>query len=201
VIEVPRLHAVTDDAIAARPDAESLARAIARPGTAVHARAPGLEGRAHLEFATRIIAAARAGGAVGVVNDRVDVARATGAHAVHLPAHGLPVDAVRPLVPGLLVGGSVHSADGARRAADLGADYVFLGPIWETPSHPGRGALGPAVLRGLDAIRVIAIGGVTPERAGEARDAGAWGVAAISALWRAPDPAAAVARMLVSLGG
>jgi thiamine-phosphate pyrophosphorylase len=97
-----------------------------------------------------------------------------------------------------LVGRSTHSADEARRALDEGADYVFIGPIWSTPSHPGGPALGPGALRELHSLPVIAIGGVTPERARECRDAGAWGVAAISALWRATDPAAVARAMLLS---
>ena len=63
----------------------------------------------------------------------------------------------------------------------------------------GLPGVGPQALRGLP-FRVIAIGGITPERAALCRDEGAWGVAAISALWRAPDPGAAVRKMLLSFG-
>ena len=198
--KVPRLHAVTDDAVAALATLDDLARLIARPDVALHARAPSAAGRVHFALASVITKAAHDRGAVAMVNDRVDLARMAGADGVHLPERSLPIEAVRPLLsPGMLVGCSVHSADDARRAVDLGADYVFLGPIWETPSHQGRPPLGLHALRGLDAIRVVAIGGVTAERARECREAGAWGVAAISALWRSRDPAAATAEMLISL--
>src|SRR5205814_1951713 len=140
-----------------------------------------------------------AGKAAVIVNDRVDIARIAGCAGAHLPSSGIPISAARGvLAADQLVGRSTHSADEARRALDEGADYVFIGPIWSTPSHPGAPALGPGALRELHSLPVIAIGGVTPERARECRDAGAWGVAAISALWRAADPAAVARAMLLS---
>ncbi|MSR06730.1 MAG: thiamine phosphate synthase [Gemmatimonadetes bacterium] len=198
---LPRLHAVTDNAVAVLPNLADIARLIARPGVALHARAPGADGSRHFALASSLIAAAHDRGALAIVNDRVDVARAAGADGVHLPGQGLPPDAARKLAPpGWLIGCSTHSPDDARRAFDLGADYVFLGPIWETASHAGRTGLGPRVLRGLG-HPVIAIGGVTPQRVRECVDAGAWGVAAVSALWLARDPSAAAAEMLICLGG
>jgi thiamine-phosphate pyrophosphorylase len=135
------------------------------------------------------------------VNDRVDIARITNATGAHLPADGLPIRAARALLaPDQLLGRSVHSFAEAREALGEGADYVFLGPIWETGSHPGRHGLGIGAFEGLESLPVIAIGGVTVERARLCRDAGAWGVAAISALWRAPDPAATARAMLLSFG-
>jgi thiamine-phosphate pyrophosphorylase len=199
--EVPRLHAVTDDRVAALPNLTRLALAIARPGVALHARAPTATGLRHFELATLVTHAARDRRACAMVNDRFDVARAVGADGVHLPERSLPVKAVRALVgDDFLIGRSVHRADDVRRAADNGADYVFLGPIWETLTHKGRAALGVGALKGLGSIRVVAIGGVTPERVRACRDAGAWGVAAVSALWHADDPSAVAAEMLVSLG-
>lgn len=196
---VPRLHAVTDDAIAALPNLESLVLAIARPGVAIHARAPNAEGRAHFELAQRLVRTAQ--GAVVIVNDRLETAVMVRAGGVHLPERGLPVDAVPVLLPpDMLIGCSVHSADDARRATDQGADYVFLGPIWETPSHHGRPPLGVNALTGLGSARVVAIGGITPDRVRACRDAGAWGVAAVSALWGAEDPASVTGEMLISLG-
>ncbi len=80
----------------------------------------------------------------------------------------------------------------------LGADYVFLGPIWETSSHPGVPGLGLEAIAAARPARVIAIGGVTPARAAACLEAGAWGVAAISALWLADDPGAAAEAFLLS---
>ena len=80
-----------------------------------------------------------------------------------------------------------------------GADFLVLGNIYDTPSHPGRPALGTGDLREAASLGppVIAIGGVTPEHAPELKSAGAYGVAAIRALWYADDPAAATLSMLV----
>jgi thiamine monophosphate synthase len=92
----------------------------------------------------------------------------------------------------------VHSLGEARTAASSGADGVVIGNIWDTPTHPGRPALGVDLLRRVAALGLPtwAIGGVTPERAREARDAGAHGVAAISALWSERRPYAAAGALL-----
>jgi thiamine-phosphate pyrophosphorylase len=134
------------------------------------------------------------------VNDRVDVAVAAQARGIHLPSAGLPIAVTREMVgPSMLIGRSTHGAAEALAAHADGADYVFLGPIWETPSHPGAPGLGIPAIRQASGARVIAIGGITPERIGPCLDAGAWGVAAISALWLAEDVAAAAEAFLLSL--
>jgi len=85
---------------------------------------------------------------------------------------------------------SIHSLAEAESAAKGGADALVVGAIWPTSTHPDRAAAGTALLRDVVTLGLptFAIGGVTPARAVEARDAGAWGVAAISALWDANDP-------------
>ncbi|MBI4499786.1 MAG: thiamine phosphate synthase [Gemmatimonadetes bacterium] len=195
---VPRVHVITDGQVAVLPNLESVAAALAiSPAVAFHARLPKADGARVWELATRLRKATGPRSLI-IVNDRLDVARIVSANGVHLPENGLPIEAARQLLaPGQLLGRSVHDPEEARRAAAAGADYVLLGPVWETASHPER-PIGLGALRGLEGITVIAIGGVTPERAKACRDAGAWGVAAISALWRAPDPAAAVSTMLLS---
>ncbi len=197
----PRLHVVTDDDIARLEDLGPRARMVAQAGTvALHARGPGLEGRACLELARTLGAALAGTTSLLMVNDRLDVARVVGARGIHLPANGLPVAAARELLgPEALIGRSVHGAEEARRAQDEGADYVFLGPIWETPSHPGGAPLGPDAISRSQPARVIAIGGITPERARLCRAAGAYGVAAISAVWHAADPGGATRAILLSL--
>jgi thiamine-phosphate pyrophosphorylase len=129
-----------------------------------------------------------------LVNDRCDVAWAAGAGGVHLGEKSLPVrivaDARRSRLAkpiggsaDFLVGTSCHSLDGAVRAAKEGADYVFFGPVFATPSKVEFGApqgLGKLaeVCRAVS-IPVIAIGGITLENARACRDAGAAGIAAI----------------------
>jgi thiamine-phosphate pyrophosphorylase len=126
---------------------------------------------------------ARAGGRARVlVNDRADVALAAGVDGVHLRSDGPPVVLVRRLGPsGWIVGKSVHTPEEA--GGELDADYVLFGTVFPSPSKPGTPAEG-----GLERLReaasachrpVVAIGGITPERAAEARAAGAAGVAAI----------------------
>jgi len=195
---LPRLHAVTDDQILSLEDVEARAHSLAQVGgVALHLRGRETTPRRLITLASRF----KADGAVVIVNDRVDLVPCVGAHGVHLPADGLSVASARAaLGSSVYVGRSTHSPDEARAAWEAGADYVFLGPIWETASHPGRRAIGPAAIEAARPARVIAIGGITPDRVDDCLAAGAYGVAALSALWRAPEPAAVARRMLVSLG-
>ncbi len=199
-VALPRLHVVTNEDIARRPDLAARARAVARAGvTALHARAPEWDGRALLQLARLLQTAAAGTDSLLLVNDRVDVARLVEAAGVHLPANGLPVSEARRLLgPGAWIGKSAHSPEEARQAHADGADYVFLGPIWETASHPGRKALGPDAIAQCAPARVIAIGGVTPQRARVCREAGAAGAAVITAVWNAPDPGRVAREMLLS---
>jgi thiamine-phosphate pyrophosphorylase len=114
-----------------------------------------------------------------LVNDRLDVALATGAWGVHLPERGLPVADARALAPSLVLGVSRH-APGA-----VPADLVQLGPIWPTPSKPGAPTLGEAALAAPHGAAVlVAVGGIdSPERATDAAAAGADAVAVIRAAW------------------
>jgi len=112
-----------------------------------------------------------------LVNDRLDVALAAGIDGVHLPANGLPVASVRPLVK--VLGVSVHTLEEAVAAESVGADFIVFGPIFETP---GKTAVGLEPLRKVAAsvkIPVLAIGGITLEGAGDVLAAGAAGVAGI----------------------
>jgi thiamine-phosphate diphosphorylase len=86
----------------------------------------------------------------------------------------------------------------AREAVAEGADFLIIGNVYETQSHPGQRPGGLALVSDAASLGrpVIAIGGISPDRAREVRDAGAYGVAAIRALWYAADPAAAALAML-----
>ena len=159
-------------------------------------------GAADLAFlCRRLLAPARDVGAMLVVNDRVDVALAVGAGAVQRTHASLPVDDIRAIAGRRLrIGASVHSLQDALDAELEGADWVTYGPVYETPSKrpygPPQGLERLAeVARGLR-IPVIAIGGITPERVKEVREAGARGVAAISFILAADSPADATRRFL-----
>ncbi|MEO8227897.1 MAG: thiamine phosphate synthase [Gemmatimonadota bacterium] len=189
---LPRLHAVTDAATLALADFGVRAAAIAAAGPAValHARDRTAGGAALAAAAARLVALARPPAALVIVSGRPDVAAATGAHGVQLAATDLAPRDARAIAGGW-IGRSVHSESEAHAAADEGADYVLAGNVYETRSHPGRVGGGPALISACAraGLPVIAIGGVTLARLAELRDAGAWGVAAISALWHANDPA------------
>lgn len=196
---LPRVHAFTDHTILSAPDFGIRAAAIAAAGAAValHARDRGGLGARLAASTLRMLALARPPEAAVFVSGRPDIAAASRAHGVQLSAGDLtPADARRVLLHGW-IGRSVHSADEAKAAVEEGADFLVIGSIYETPSH-NRAAVGIGVLREAATLGrpVIAIGGITPERAPELKAAGAYGVAAIRALWQADDPAAATLSLL-----
>jgi thiamine-phosphate diphosphorylase len=197
---LPRLHAITDAGVIAAPDFAVRAGAIAAAGSvvALHARDRTASGAALTRVARRLAALAAPPEAAVFVNARPDVAQASGAQGVQLGAGDLrPADA-RASFPRGWIGRSVHSAREAEAAAAEGADYLVVGNVYQTTSHPGRPAGGLALVR--ESVRlglpVIAIGGVDAHRVAEVRDEGAYGVAAIRALWWATDPAAAAMAMV-----
>ncbi|WP_420129782.1 thiamine phosphate synthase [Longimicrobium sp.] len=199
---MPALHVVTDDEVVARGGFLDVARKIVDAGAAdvaLHLRAPRASGRRMYGFASALRGMTADAGTLLIVNDRADVALAAGADGAQVGGRGLrPEDARRIIGPDRLLGVSVHSVDEARAAMDGGADYVLAGTIWETPSHPERSGAGIGLIREIAALGIptVAIGGVTPERAAEARGAGAAGVATIRGVWDARDPTAAVEEYL-----
>ena len=197
---LPRLHVVTDGTVLARRDFAFRLAAIAGlgPRVAIHLRDREASGRAFWDAASRWAPVVREGGAMLVVSGRPDVAALLHADAVQLGARDLvPADA-RRVAPGAAMGRSVHAMDEARAAAAEGADYLVAGTVYETPSHPGRSGSGVVALAAIAALGtpVIAIGGITPERAREMSDASAWGVAVIRAVWDADDSARAAQALL-----
>lgn len=197
---LPRLFAMTTDAICRAADFGIRAAAIAAGGPAVAlvVRAPGSSTAQHAVFAERVSALARPPEAAVFIHARPDLARAVGAEGVHLRMGDLdPADARRVLGRGW-IGCSVHSMEEAEAALGQGADYLVAGSVFETPSHPGGPAMGLERLSGIAKLGapVVAIGGITPERATQVRDAGAWGVAVIAAAWDAGDSATAATALL-----
>ena len=205
----PLLVAATDDERLARPDfAERLEALLAAGCPAVWLRSRALGGRDLLALARDVGARCAKHGARLWVGERADVAAIARAHAVQLPERGLSVAGARRAAGrGIAVGRSVHSAEAALAAAREGADHLVVGTIFPSESHPRGAAAGPALLSDVRAalgaagvsLPLIAIGGMTPARAGEALRAGADGVAAIRALWDAEDPAGAVRAFLAAL--
>ncbi|WP_265520705.1 thiamine phosphate synthase [Oerskovia flava] len=132
--------------------------------------------------------------ALWAVNDRADVAQLLGAPVVHMGQGDLPVPAVRTLLgAGPVLGRSTHSAAQAAAAeADPAVDYFCVGPLWATPTKPGRAAVGTGLLREVAATRPrtpwFAIGGIDAERLDEVLDAGARRVVVVRAITQAADP-------------
>jgi thiamine-phosphate pyrophosphorylase len=190
-----RLLILTDRRACGGDLVDTVARALASlpAGAAlVQVREKDLDGRTLVRLVRQLVAA----GARVVVNDRADVAVSAGAHGVHLPENGMTVAEARAVIgPGGLVGASVHDVAGASRRA--GADYLLVGPIWDSP---GKIACGLGVLSaivGAAGVPVFAVGGIDGrERARAARAAGAHGVAAIRAIVGAADPGRAAAELL-----
>ena len=126
------------------------------------------------------------------INDRLDVALAVDADGVHLGSKSIPAFAAREAAgEGMLIGASAHSIGEAIEAEEEGADFITLGPVFETPSKIKYGhPLGPGLLREIRekiSIPVFAIGGIKKERVGSVLEAGASGIALISAILGSED--------------
>ena len=159
--------------------AEAGLRAEAQGATMIQLRAPLLTVR---ELERECQALVRAATVQVVVSSRCDVALAGGAAGVNLPERDISVADARVLMGDRLVGRSVHSLDAAVAAAKDGADYLILGPIWASPTHPNRRGLGIETLGAVaKAVRipVLGIGGVDSQNAHECLEAGAAGYAGI----------------------
>lgn len=157
-----------------------------------------------LLLAQTLQAITRPSGVPLIVNDRLDLALALELDGVHLRASSLPAAVVRRLAgPQRVVGVSTHSLEDVRRANEEGADYVVFGPVFDTPSKrpfgPPLGLDALAAVCAKSAAPVFAIGGVTPSRAREARQAGAHGVAVIGAILTQDDVRAATAQLLAAV--
>jgi thiamine-phosphate pyrophosphorylase len=147
----------------------------------------------------------REAGALFIVNDRADLARALDADGLHLGQDDLPGIAGRRLLrPGMILGVSTHDADQARRALADGADYIAVGSMFPTGTKPGFQLVGPDLIRRVRpeiAIPLVAIGGITEDNCEEVVSAGADAVAVISAVCAAADPETATRRFLERLAG
>jgi thiamine-phosphate pyrophosphorylase len=160
-------------------------------------REKGLEAREELGLLEMFAAAGRRQGRLLAVNDRADVALAAGADVLHLGQDDLPVPVARRILgAGPLIGRSSHSPDQAdAAAAEPGVDYFCAGPVWATPTKPGRPATGPGLLEHVAARRLarpwFAIGGISLSRLDDVIAAGARRVVVVRAITDADAPGAA----------
>ncbi|WP_067681096.1 thiamine phosphate synthase [Nocardia miyunensis] len=162
-----------------------------------------LEARAELGALAALKAAARRHGALVAVNDRADVAFAAGADVLHLGQDDLPPwYARRILGPDVVIGRSTHDPEQAAKATtEEHIDYFCTGPVWTTPTKPGRSAAGLDLVRGTAEAEPsrpwFAIGGIDAARLPEVLDAGATRIVVVRAITEADDPESA-ARALKS---
>jgi thiamine-phosphate pyrophosphorylase len=197
---------VTDRSVVTGGLEEAVEECLAAGLRAVQLREKDLGARELLAMARTLRESTASRGARLFVNDRADVALAVGADGVHRTGASLPVSSLRTISPlGFLIGASVHSLADASAAETEGADFLFFGPVYDTPSKRRYGPpQGLAALERVAAavrLPVFAIGGVTPVRVGELRRSGAFGVAAIGAVLASARPGDAIKAFLDALGG
>ena len=163
-----------------------------------------LEARDELAACEILADAARRHGALFAVNDRADIARATGADVLHLGQGDLPLGLAREIVgPDTLIGLSTHDRDQVAAAGDSDADYFCVGPCWPTPTKPGRHAPGLQLVREAAELGGdkpwFAIGGIDARRLPEVLDAGARRIVVVRAITAAEDPRAAAEQLRSAL--
>lgn len=166
-------------------------------------REKDLPGGRMLDMAAKLRKMTAARGAKFIVNDRVDVALAVNADAVHLGQKSFRPDDISAIIHrGMIVGVSAHDVDEAMEAERKGADYITASPVFQTTSKPGAETLGVEGLEkiiGRVGIPVYALGGINKENATAIADSGAGGAAVISAILENSRPEEAVAELTRSL--
>jgi len=193
-----RLYLCTD-ARAGAGELASFGDAVLEAGVdVIQLRHKGLEAADELAALHVLKAACRRHGRLLAVNDRADLALAAGADVLHLGQRDLAPQQARAVVgPDVVIGRSTHEpAQAAAAEADPEVDYFCVGPVWATPTKPGRRAAGLAYVSEVASSRPstpwFAIGGVDAERVDDVRQAGASRVVVVRAVTEAPDPARAV---------
>jgi len=201
---VYRLMVITDRRRARRPLLDVVRAAVGAGADAIQLRERDLPDAELFRLAEECRAITAESRAALIINRRLDVALAAGADGVQLGWTSLAPEDARAVARGRLrIGVSCHDDEQLRAAEAANADYAVLGPVFDTPSK--RGLVAPlgldlftSLARGTG-VPVLAVGGITAERAGELLGAGATGVAVISAVMAADDPAGATHALLRAL--
>ncbi|BAU47285.1 thiamin phosphate synthase superfamily [Sulfurifustis variabilis] len=186
-LQLPALYAISDVARLGQDlFAERLLRALEGGVRLVQLREPGLGPDGLLACATKMSALCHRFGAKLLVNADPELAITAGADGVHLSSRRLKAMRARPLDPDLWVAASCHDLEELRHAQAIEADFAVVSPVMATSSHPGASPLGWARLSELCravSLPVYALGGMAPRDVEQARQAGAHGVALLSAAW------------------
>lgn len=197
-----RLYVVTAAAQSPARVEEVVRAACAGGAGVVQLRRKDNDGLATLRLAERCRTLTAAAGVLLVVNDRLDVAMACDADGVHLGQDDLPLEVARRLWPGRILGRSTHSLEQALGAQEGGADYAGVGPVFATPTKPGRPAVGLGLVSDAAAhLRIpwFAIGGIDAGNAGTVLAAGARRLAVVRAVCDAADIEAATHALLATI--
>lgn len=198
LVATPRVHMA---------DQEFLARVRAALDGGVdilQLRCKNAEALPYMRLAERVRDIASAARVPFIVNDRPDVALAVEADGVHLGQNDLPVEWARRILPDAIIGRSSHEPAHAERAVSEQASYFAVGPVWETPTKPGRPAAGLSYVSDIAgraiSIPWFAIGGITVDNVDEVLRRGATRIAVVRAILDADDPAAAAHALGTALG-
>lgn len=201
-----RLYLVTERSLMGGRDPRQVIQAAVRGGvTVVQLREKELSTRAFIELAEQLLLLLRPLGVPLIINDRVDVALASGADGVHLGQSDMRVEQARALLgPERLLGLSLENIAHLQTPEVALVDYVAASPVFATPTKtdtaPPWGIEGLRALCRLSPRPVVAIGGIHAGNAAALREAGAAGLAVVSALCAAPDPEAAARALCPGAG-
>ncbi len=201
----PIVALVTDRNLAGGPDAliDAVALAVDNGVNLVQMREKDLPDAIQLALAQRLREVTN-GKALLFVNDSVSIAEASGADGVQLTAQSRSIASARARAARpLLIGRSVHGVDAAREAAAQGADLLVVGTVYASPTHPGQPPAGVGLVGwcAQAGVPVVGIGGITAQNAGAVMQAGASGVAVISAVLGSPNPADAASQLAAAVRG
>jgi len=200
---IGRLQVLTDLDVPGDP-LVAVDAALAAGAPVIQVRAKALTDRALFALAEAVVMRCRVAGATSLVDDRVDIALATGADGVHLGDEDLPVDVARRLLGHeAIIGATARDVAAGRARVAEGADYLGVGPTYATSTKTGLPpALGPeavgAVAKAVS-VPVIAIAGIPLGRVPEVLAAGVHGLAVVGAVTRADDPGQATADLLAAI--
>ena len=186
-------------------DLRSLVPELAPAGVdAIQLREKEMEAGDVLRVAEPILDACRTAGVPFILNDRPDIALALGADGVHLGQNDLPVAHTRRMLPDGIVGWSTHTRAEVDAAEDHDIDYFAVGPVHETPTKPGRPAVGLELIRyaaGVACRPWFAIGGIDHDNIESVLEAGTTRVVVVRAITQATDPPTAAAALRRVLDG
>jgi len=192
MLQLPKLYAITDCQLSNCAHEETVRMLLAGGARFIQLRDKEASSREMLDQARACLKLTREAGATLIVNDRVDVALTAGVDGVHLGQDDMSVEEAREILGAdKIIGVSTHSIDQFRAALGTSANYIAVGPVYQTNTKENP---DPSV--GLELVReakrladrpLVAIGGITPERAPEIIAAGADSVAVVSALYPWPE--------------